>query len=88
MRIIITIKNKQIHLSLKEKGKEIDALEILEERQLSENLLPKIDELLKRNKLISQDIKKIQIESDQNDNFTTTRIAKTVANTWNWAIKF
>ena len=83
MQILITIKNKKTRLSLMEDGGERDFLEILEERSLSEKLLPRIDELLKKSSLSSKDIERIQIESDQNNNFTTTRIARAVANTWN-----
>ena len=83
MQILITIKNKETRLSLREDGGERDSLELLEERSLSEKLLPRIDELLKKNSLSSKDIERIQVKSDQNDNFTTTRIARAVANTWN-----
>jgi len=87
MNIEIQIKDKQISLFLKQKGQILDSLDFPEERQLSEKLLPSIDKLLKRNKLKTEDIEKMEVESDLGDNFTTTRIAKTVANTWNWASK-
>jgi tRNA A37 threonylcarbamoyladenosine modification protein TsaB len=84
MEILITIKDKIIRLSLLKEGKERDAADIREERSLSERLLPEIDNLLKKNKLTPEDIEKIEVKSDQNDNFTTTRIAKAVANAWNF----
>lgn len=83
MEVSITIKNKKIRLDLMENGKERDFSEIEEERTLSEKLLPEIDKLLKKNKLSPKDVKKIQVKSDQADSFTTTRIAKAVANVWN-----
>jgi hypothetical protein len=83
MKIIIEIKNRKIKISLWEKGREKDFLDISDEYKLSEDLLPAIDELLKKNKLIAKDIKKVEVETDQDDNFTTTRLAKTVAETWN-----
>lgn len=87
MIIEIQISNKQITLFLKDKKNIVDSLDFPEERQLSERLLPAIDKLIKKNKLKTEDIEKITVESDLGDNFTTCRIAKTVANTWNWAMK-
>jgi tRNA A37 threonylcarbamoyladenosine modification protein TsaB len=87
MIIEIQILNKQITLFLKDKKSIVDSLNFPEERQLSEKLLSAIDKLIKKNKLDSEDIKKITVKSDLGDNFTTCRIAKTVAQTWNWAMK-
>ena len=83
MEILIKITDGKTRLSLIEEGKEQDTLEILEERTLSEKLLPTIDELLKRNKLESRDVGNMRVETDKSDSFTTTRIAKTIAKTWN-----
>jgi len=87
MIIEIQILNKQITLLLKDKKNIVDSVDFPEERQLSEKLLPAIDRLIKKNKLKVGDIEKITVESDLGDNFTTCRIAKTVAETWNWARK-
>jgi len=87
MIIEISINNDVISLLLKEKKKVIDSLVFPEERQLSEKLLPAIDKLIKKNRLNSKDIRKITMKSDLGDNFTTCRIAKTVAKTWNWTMK-
>jgi tRNA A37 threonylcarbamoyladenosine modification protein TsaB len=87
MIIEISINNGVITLFLKKKKKVIDSLVFPEERQLSEKLLPEIDRLIKENKLKAEDIEKITVKSDLGDNFTTCRIAKTVASTWNWAMK-
>lgn len=85
MEILITIKDKKIRLAILKKNKELDFLEIEDERSLAERLLPEIDSLLKRNKLASRDIKKMKVESDQGDSFTTTRIARSAAAAWNFA---
>jgi len=87
MKILIKIRDKKIKVILLNSRKETDFVNIQEERNLSEKLLPEISRLLKRNKLCSQDIAKIQVDSDQGETFTTTRIAKTVANVWNWTAK-
>ncbi len=94
MRIIIKIvsqrlisqglKNTHVELIL-QKGKQVlDARKFPDEYHLSEELLPEIDKLIKKNKLEPKDIEKITAQSDLGDNFTTCRIAKAVANAWNW----
>lgn len=87
MEILIKIRDKKIKVILLDNGKETDFVNIQEERNLSEKLLPEINHLLERNKLRSQDIANIQVDSDQGETFTTTRIARAVANTWNWTVK-
>lgn len=87
MIIEIQIENKQVTLLLKDKMKVVDSFAFPEERRLSETLLAEIDKLLKKNKLKLADIQKMTVQSDLGDNFTTTRIAKTVAEAWNWSQK-
>jgi len=87
MVIIIKIENRTVELLLLDKQKLIDSFKFAEEYQLSEKLLPSIDRMLKKNKLKPEDISKMTVESDLGENFTTYRIAKAVANTWNWSRK-
>ncbi|KKP78424.1 MAG: hypothetical protein A2271_05140 [Candidatus Moranbacteria bacterium RIFOXYA12_FULL_35_19] len=87
MEIIIKIKERKISIRLLQNKKEVDFLDIVEEHSLSEKLLPEIDKLLRKNKLKPENIEKVQVESDLGDNFTTTRIAKSVANAWEWNLK-
>lgn len=82
MQILIAIKEKKVKIGLIDSQKEMDFVEIVEERAISQKLLPKIDELLKRNGLTPKDIGEVQVESDQGENFTTTRIAETIAQIW------
>ncbi len=86
MEILIKIKEKKVRILLFENGAEKDAVEIAEEHSLSRELLPKIDELLKRNKLSTKDAESVHVESDQDESFTTTRIARTVAEAWNFTV--
>jgi len=79
MNILIDIKNGEIRLYLKKKDKIVDELSFCDERNLTEKLLPEIDKLLKRNKLDISDVVNSHVDSDQSDSFTSTRIAKTVA---------
>ncbi|MDP1884077.1 MAG: hypothetical protein Q8L10_01795 [Candidatus Moranbacteria bacterium] len=87
MDIRIKIENKVVEIGLWEGEKFLDKVAIAEEYRLSEDLLPAIDNLLKKNKLEARNIGKMVLESDLGDNFTTHRIAAAVANAFNWAIK-
>lgn len=86
MKIIIQIKKRKIQIRLLAEENVKDREDIKDEFGLSEKLLPKIEKMLERNGLDRNDIKEVKIDSDQSDNFTTTRIAKSVANIWSYAI--
>ncbi len=58
----------------------------LDEHNLSRVLLMKIDGLLKKSGLEAAEAGKMEVVSDQGDAYTTTRIAKTVAKSWNWGV--
>ncbi len=86
MNIEIKIKNKIVSIGLMGKSDEIlDRIVLSEERRLSEDLLPSIDDLLKKNNLEPKDVEKMTLESDMGENFTTYRIAKAVVDAFNWA---
>jgi len=87
MDIEIKIENKVVEVSIMEKRTVLDKIIISEEHRLSEDLLPTIDKLLKKNKLAPKDITKMTLKSDIGENFTTYRIAKAVADAFNWANK-
>lgn len=84
MVIQIKIENRIVELVLQKNRKVLDTHKFSDEYHLSEELLSEIDKLLKKNKLAPKDIKKITVKSDLGENFTTCRIAKAVANAWNW----
>lgn len=86
MQILIKIKEKTVKIVLLDGGKAVDALEITEEHALSRELLPGIDTLLRRNNLTPKKVVRMRVESDQNENFTTTRLAKAVAEVWDLKI--
>lgn len=83
MIVEIKIKDRTVELILQKNRQVLDTHKFPDEFQLSEELLPEIDKLLKKNKLKPADIKKITVKSDLGENFTTCRIAKAVANAWN-----
>jgi len=86
MNILIDIKNGEIKIFLKKKSI-LDEISFHDEHNLTEKLLPKIDKLLERNKLQIADIKKASVTSDSPDSYTTARIAKTVVNSINLAVR-
>ena len=87
MNVQIKIENKLVTLNLLDKKTIMDSIVMEEEYRLSEDLLPTIDKLLKKNKLEAKDITKMTLQSDLGENFTTYRIAKAVADAFNWANK-
>lgn len=87
MKILLEIKAGWIKIILKNKKNILDEVSFLEERNLSEKLLPTIDKLLKKNKLQSEDIADFQVVSDLGENYTTYRLAETVAQSFLFALK-
>ena len=87
MKILLEIKAGWIKIILKNKKNILDEVSFLEERNLSEKLLPTIDKLLKKNKLQPRDIADFQVISDLGENYTTFRLAKTVAEAFKFAVK-
>jgi tRNA A37 threonylcarbamoyladenosine modification protein TsaB len=87
MKILLEIKSGRIIIILKDKRSILEEVSFLEERNLSEKLLPTIDKLLKKNKLQPQDIQDFQVVSDLGENYTTYRLAKTVAEAFKFAVK-
>lgn len=85
MNIVLEIKENEINLLLKDKKKVVDEISWKERLDLSEKLLVVIDELLVKNNLKTKDIDKMIVKSDISDNLTTVRIAKIVAETFNFS---
>ncbi len=82
-KIIIKIEDKKIGLVLKENGDFVDEFFWEEEQNLSQRLLVEIDSLLRKNDLKPKDLSEVKVKTNIDDKFTTVRIAKVVANTFN-----
>ena len=81
----IEIKGRMTSLVLEKiKGEEIDRVGWNEENNLSRVILSEIDSLLLKNNIAVDDIKEVLVDSDIPDKFTTARIAKAVANVFNF----
>lgn len=87
MNIEIRIEKNIVAIQLKNKKALLDHVVFPEERNLAEKLLPSIDKLLKKNKLEAKDIKVMELKADMDDSYTTFRIAKSVVDSFNWAVK-
>ncbi|MCX6765781.1 MAG: hypothetical protein NT136_02370 [Candidatus Moranbacteria bacterium] len=87
MRLLIKIKDKKVSIQLYYGKKTLSRLSFTENYNLSEKLLPEIDKLLKKNKLIPRDIKKVIVQTDTPKSFTTSRIAQAVTRAYNFATK-
>lgn len=81
----IDINSFKITLLLFAEEKLLDKVDWEDKNNLSESLLIQIDSLLRKNELRVADIDQFSVSSDQQDGYTTTRIAQTVADTLNFA---
>jgi tRNA A37 threonylcarbamoyladenosine modification protein TsaB len=86
MNIVVEVKDRKITIALRDGESLLDEVVLGDERNLGVKLLPEIDKMLQKRQLEMKKVDKIEVLSDQGDAFTTTRIAKTVAETWNWAV--
>lgn len=86
MKILINLKKGEVEVVLKDGDAEIDKINFPEDRNLSEKLLASIDNILKKNRLNSDKIEKVELISDIEENYTSYRIAKAVENAFNWSI--
>lgn len=83
MYLTIDLDGNNIKLSIKD-GRKIVAESFWSgEYSLSEQLLPKIDELLKKNKIDKSEIEKVTTKISQISGVTSSRIVQTVAKAWN-----
>jgi len=87
MKLIIQIKDNITSVKLLEGKKIIDQLILEEINHLSDLLLPKIDQLLQKNKLTLADIQKIDSELDIPETFTSSRIVEAVVKGLNLKVK-
>lgn len=85
MILKLHLKKEKNILYLKDGRKIIDQSVWKEENNMSQKLLLEIDKIIKKNKLELNGIKKIEVKNNIPNNFTTTRIARTVAKTFAYA---
>ena len=83
MNLIIELDGNNITLIIKNGSKIIDRSFWQGEYSLSEQLLPKIDELLRKNNIDKSKIKKVIPKISRISGVTSSRIVQTVAKAWN-----
>ncbi|MBD3300147.1 MAG: hypothetical protein GF347_02235 [Candidatus Moranbacteria bacterium] len=84
MILLIEIKDSLVELKLKEGEKTVDSLGWRDDRSLSEKLLPKIDELLKRNNLQVKDLEEARHKINLDETYSTYRITEATVKTLNY----
>jgi tRNA A37 threonylcarbamoyladenosine modification protein TsaB len=82
MKLIIELNGNQINLVIKQNNKVIAESSWLGEYTLSEQLLPQIDALLKKNKIDKKEIEKVTTKISKTSGVTSSRIVQTVAKAW------
>jgi len=85
MILQLHLKKEKNELYLIDDKKIIDRFIWAEENNMSQKLLLEIDKIIKKNKLKLDCVKKMEVKNDIPARFTTVRIAKTVAKTFNYA---
>ncbi|GEM_PF-1404972 len=83
----IEIEGRKIKIKLLKDGNIVSDESWEDEGNLSQTLLKKMDELLKRNNLTVQDLKSgVNVKSD-NESYTSARIAKITADMINFSLE-
>jgi len=85
MRLVISILDNKVEVTLKNGRRSIDGSVFILENNLTEKLLPEIDKLFKRNNLEPGNIEKALFKTNIKSSFTTVRIGKAVVEAFNWA---
>ena len=83
MILQIFLNGNDIKLTLKNGRKTVAESAWVGEYSLSEQLLPKIDELLRKNNIDKSEIKKVIPKISPTSGVTSSRIVQTVAKAWN-----
>ena len=87
MNLIINLDGNNIKLIIKNGKKIVGQSSWSDGYSLSEQLLPKIDALLKKSNISKRDITKIIPKISKTSGVTSSRIVQTVAKAWNVAQK-
>ncbi|MFC1609246.1 hypothetical protein ACFL3M_03600 [Patescibacteria group bacterium] len=82
----IKIEDNKITLILRKDDEVVDEMDWSEHQNLSAELLGKIDELITENGVDRNDVK-VSVNTGIEERFTTVRIAKVVADTFNYVNK-
>jgi hypothetical protein len=87
MKLEIILENQEIILNLVKNSKTVDKISWPEDSNLSKKLLLNIEKILKKNKLAKNDLKSVKVINKAEHNITTFRIAKSIADAYNFSLK-
>lgn len=87
MNLIISLDGNDIKLILKDGRKVVGEYAWTDEYTLSEQLLPQIDALLRKNKVSKNAVKKVTAKVSKTSGVTSARIVRTVAAAWNLGVR-
>lgn len=83
---LLTLTKTDARLVLLHDGEIVAEKSWQESRDLGRQLFEGIDMLLRENDLNPQDVSDFRLETDVSDNFTSVKIAETVARVYTWAV--
>lgn len=87
MRIELSLKEKNIHLVLRDDVRSIDSEQWEDRNDLLEKFFPALDDLLTRNGVEIDDVRDFSLSLDVPQGYTTARIARTIIKTMRFAHK-
>lgn len=83
----LRVEKEKSRLSLKKGGREVSFREWPEARDMGRQLFESIDAILTERGLVPSDVSDFTVKTDVSDNFTSVKIAETVAKTYRFAVK-
>lgn len=83
---LLTLTKTDARLVLMKDGEVVAEKTWAESRDLGRQLFEGIDALLQENDLNPQDVSDFRLETAVSDNFTSVKIAETVARVYTWAV--
>ena len=83
----LIVEKEKSQLTLFEDDREVAAREWEEGRDMGRRLFESIDGILKERRLKPTDVPDFIVETDVSDNFTSVKIAETVAETYRFAVR-
>lgn len=87
MKIKLFIQAKNVTLSLFDENKIFSERKWVDENNLLEKFFPALEEILLENNLDIENIEDFILETDIPEGYTTERIARTIIQTFNFALK-
>ncbi len=87
MKIRLFLKETRAGLELNDEESIIDKKQWIDENNLLERFFPILDELLKRNNCVIDDIDDFVLDTNVPNGYTTARIARTIIKTLSFAQK-